>query len=167
MKHWQLFLLMILPSFWVSPSPLQEIVRLIGATFYFLWLFAIAHYSQEKLVRYGLTTMNEKKVKTNLIVLLIFIWISILIPSNSEGDSSIYTLFPILYLPTALVFMYIFYAFFQVLFYTAKTIAKLELRREVTFADYGIHVVLLALLFFWIWALQPKLNKEFAEDVKQ
>lgn len=67
-------------------------------------------------------------------------------------------------MPLALLYFYLVYAFFYILYYCAKLIAVLELRREVSFSDYGMNILLLSLLSFWIWFLQIRLNKEFAEE---
>ncbi len=165
MKHWQLFLLMVVPTVWVSPSPLQEVIHLIGIVFYFLWIYALTFLGQEKLISYGLKPMNFNLLKINLIVLFGFMAIAILLPRSNEDNNSIFSyIAPFLSVPLALLYFYLVYAFFYILYYCAKLIAVLELRREVSFSDYGMNILLLSLLSFWIWFLQPRLNKEFAEE---
>ncbi len=169
MKHWQLFLLMVLPTVWVSPSPLQEVIHLMGIVFYCLWIYGLAFLGQEKLKTYGLKPMNFNVLKTNLVALFGFMIIAILLPSgNEENSDSIFSyIAPFLSVPLALLYFYLLYAFSYILYYCAKLIAILELRREVSFADYGMNLLLLSLLSFWIWFLQPRLNKEFAEEKLQ
>jgi hypothetical protein len=51
---------------------------------------------------------------------------------------------------------------FQIFFFAAKTLAKVEYQREVTFNDYFPNFLLIAIPVWGIWILQPKINKLIA-----
>jgi hypothetical protein len=48
-----------------------------------------------------------------------------------------------------------------VLFFAAKTIAKIEYRSEVTFDDCFTNFLLILIFIWGIWILQPKINRLF------
>lgn len=165
MKHWQVFLVMILPTFLNLPTPLAELLHLCATVFSFLWLYALAKFGQVKLNEFGLQPLNFSKFKWHLYSLSFFMAIAIFFPSeNTEQGFSWFDLIsPVLYFPTLLLFLYIFYSFFYILFYIGKLLAQLEYRHEVGFWESGVHILLFLVMYVWIWFLQPRINKLFVE----
>lgn len=163
MKHWQVFLLMILPTFLSLPSPFSELSHLCATVFSFLWLYALAEFGQAKLKEFQLQPLNLKKFKWHLYSLISFMVLAIFIPdgNSNEGLGWFSWINPILYFPTLLLFLYIFYCFFYILIYIGKLLAKLEYKQEVTFWDSLTHILLFLVMYVWIWFLQPRLNKLF------
>ncbi len=166
LKHWQLFLFMVLPAVIPIPSPLRGVVHLVSLTLYFLWIYAIIHEGQPKLKQYQLPLLKEGRVKWHLRVLFVFVLLSILMPESSVKQELGFLdglLNGILLVPSLLLFLYIFYAFFYVLISTAVMLARLEYRQDADFADYLTNTLMLMVLFGGIWFVQPRLNREFAE----
>lgn len=166
LRHWQLFLFMVLPTFLPIPSPVREMVHLVSLTLYFLWLYAIIHEGQPKLKQYGLPPLKERSVKIHLSALFVFFLVSILMPESSvDSEQGFLTglLRGILFLPSVLLFFYILYAFFYVLISTAVMLARLEYHQDADFTDYLTNTLMLMVLFGGIWFVQPRLNREFAE----
>lgn len=170
LKHWQLFLCMVLPAVLPVPSPFKGIVHLLALTLYFLWLYAIIHEGQPKLKQYGLPPLKERSVKFHLSALFVFTLLSILMPeSGMDAERGAFTVLlqGILFLPSILLFFYVIYAFFYVLIATAVMLARLEYRQDADFTDYLTNTLMLMVLFGGIWFVQPRLNREFEQESLQ
>lgn len=118
-----------------------------------------------KLSAWGQRTLNEVRVKRYLVILYAFILLSILISglsSKSEEGALATLLNGFLWLPTLLLFLFLFFTFCYVLLSTAVLLARLEYREDAEFADYLTNTLMLVLLFGGIWIIQPKLNDIFA-----
>jgi hypothetical protein len=165
LKHWQIFLLMVLPGFLALPGWVGTVLHLLATSAFFLWLTAMHTEGHRKLSAWGLRTLNEARVKRFLVILYGFILLSILISGlSSEGEQSPFArlLNGFMWLPTLLLFLFLFFAFCYVLLSTAVLLARLEYRQDAEFADYLTNTLMLLLLFGGIWIIQPKLNNIFA-----
>ncbi len=161
-RHWQLFILIIVCGAWVSPSPLQEIINGIAFLTFIIWVYSISFYGKEKITLFDEAGMNFNLFRINVFVILISVFVSQMFPAFF---GTIHTeTFSITDIPLTFLGLYIFYAIFQVLFFTAKIIAMLTEKREVSFGDYFPNLLLLCFLFVGIWILQPKLNKIFSDS---
>ena len=164
LKHWQIFLLMVLPGFLALPGWIGTVLHLIGASVFFLWLTAMHYEGHRKLSAWGVRTLNETRVRRFLAILYGFILLSILIAgfaSGAEQGPLASLLNGFLWLPTLLLFLFLFFAFCYVLISTAVLLARLEYRQDAEFADYLTNTLMLVLLFGGIWIIQPKLNDIF------
>jgi hypothetical protein len=45
-----------------------------------------------------------------------------------------------------------------------KTLATLELKREVTFGDYFVNLLLMLFIFVGVWILQPKIARLIVDN---
>jgi len=166
-KHWQLFLLIFICGAWTSPSPLKEIINSVAVVTFTLWIYAIGVYGQDRISELGLKTMNVKLFKANVIIIgslfLIALVYSAAQPEANEVNNVTNTLEPtdIIYIAAGL---YLFFAMVQTIVFACKTIAKLELRREVSFGDYFNNLLLMFFFFVGIWFLQPKVNRLIATE---
>ncbi len=161
-KHWQLFILIVLTAAWTSPSPLQEIVRFVGLITFLTWTYAIGIYGQEKLESMKLPTLDTKLFKINIILFPILLIVSFLLSpeqtaENTQPELNTRT---ILLMPITL---YMFFALFQTIVFSCKTLAIIELKREVKFPDYLMNLILTLFLIIGVWILQPKITKLIAE----
>jgi len=161
LKRWQLFLLIVIPSFWVSPSPLQEIINSMSVLFLAIWLYAIGIYGQEKLETLGLPTRNLNLFKINCLLIPILLFLFFL---YSQGQADIesqseLSLKEILIIPISI---YLTFAIFYIIIFASKTIAELELKKEVVIGDYFLNIMFFFSLFFGIWILQPKVTRLIA-----
>jgi hypothetical protein len=155
LKHWQLLLLLIIPSIFISESPWKEIAIAINGLVYLIWIYSISHFGQEKIKELSLRPMNERLFSVNLFLLPCLIIVSnFIIPNQNES-------FDIRDILIAVLGIYSGFAILQVLFFTAKILATVEYKREVYFGDYFLNFILIAVFIFGIWTLQPKINKYF------
>jgi hypothetical protein len=161
-KHWQLFILIVLTAGWSSPSPLQEIIRFIGLITFLIWIYAIGVYGQEKLETLKLPTLETKFFKINIVLFPILLIISFLLSpeQTAENTQAEFNTQTILLIPITL---YMFFAFFQTLVFSCKTLAMIELKREVKFPDYLVNLISTLFLIIGVWILQPKITKLIAE----
>jgi len=166
LKHWHLFLLIFICGAWISPSPLKEIINTIAVVTFTLWIYAIGVYGQEKIAQLGLRPMNVKLFKINVLIVGVFFLIGLFFFNNSDPSTGTIELKDI---PLILGGLYLFFAIFQTIIFACKIIAKIELRKEVSFGDYFPNLLLLFFFFIGVWILQPKVNKFFTttEDVVQ
>ena len=158
LKHWHLFLLIFICGVWTSPSPLKEIINSIAFVTLTLWIYAIGVYGQEKIAELGLSSMNVNFFKINILVVGIF-FLAALFFFNSEPATS--ETIELKDIPLTVGGLYFFFAFFQTIIFACKTIAKIELRRVVSFGDYFTNLLLMVFFFIGVWILQPKVNKFF------
>ncbi|WP_179321168.1 hypothetical protein [Winogradskyella helgolandensis] len=161
-KHWQLFILIVLTAAWSSPSPLQEIIRFIGLITFLIWTYAIGIYGQEKLEYLKLPTLDTKLFKINIILFPILLIVSFLLSPEQtvENTQPEFNTQTILLMPITL---YMFFAFFQTIVFSCKTLAIIELKRAVKFSDYLVNLILTLFLIIGVWILQPKITKLIAE----
>ncbi len=162
-KHWQLFLLIIITGAWTSPSPLKEIINSISLLTFTIWIYAIGVYGQERVATLGLPALNLKLFKTNILLLpILLIIVFILAPEQTaDGTQTEFNLQTILLIP---IVLYLFFAIFQTIIFACKTLATIELKREVTFGDYFVNLILIGILFVGVWILQPKITRLIADN---
>lgn len=157
-KHWQLFSLIVITGAWTSPSPLKEIINSISLVTFTIWIYAIGVYGQERVATLGLPTLNLKLFKTNILLLpILLIIVYTLAPEQkAEDPQTEFSLQTILLMPIAL---YLFFAIFQTVIFACKTLATIELKRDVTFGDYFVNLILIGILIIGVWILQPKITR--------
>ena len=161
-KDWQLFILIVICGAWVSPSPLREFIDSVAVVTFSLWIYAIGVYGQYRITELGLKMMNVKLFKVNVIFVVAFWFIAIIYFTThvhiNEVNKPTDTFQPINIILNV-AFLYLIFAVFQTIIFACKTIAKIELRREVSFGDYFANLLLIAFLFIGIWILQPKISR--------
>jgi len=162
-KHWQLFLLIVILGSWTSPSPLKEIINSISVITFTIWIYAIGVYGQEIVAALGLPTLNLKLFRVNVLLIPIFlIMVFMLAPEQTDGNTAKeFNPQTILLIPIAL---YLCFALFQTVIFACKTLATIELKREVKFGDYFVYLILIGMLIIGIWIVQPKVTKLIADN---
>ncbi len=153
MKHWQIFLLLLLASFisnftWVGYELLSTILNLIGVLLYMIWYFAVGLELSEHLPRK--VELPRTLFIVNGFVLTLSIVILIMIFDGSFESNGLLGFIWITYM---------MYAMFQFFFYPGKALRSVELKEE---AKIGEYLGYFFLMIFWpigIWWIQPKLNK--------
>jgi hypothetical protein len=166
-KPWILFVLIVLCAAWRSPSPLKEIINSISILTALLWSYAIGVYGEERIETLGLKPMNLKLFKFNVFFVIIYFFIVVFFFSNSQSEAT--NNIELKKIPLIISGFYFFFAIFQVIISVCKTIAKIELQREVSFGDYFTDLLLMIFFFIGVWILQPKVIRFFAanEEVLQ
>lgn len=157
-KNWQLFILIVLNSAFTGPSPLQEIIRCIGLMFFLIWIYAIGVYGQRKLESLKLPNLKTGLFKINILLLPVLLTIlGLTIPNEKEHEIQLEFNFQLL--TQVLCSLYFFFAFFQTIIFSAKTITMLELKRDVKLSDYILNLVYTIFLLVGIWFLQTKISR--------
>lgn len=159
LKHWQLFILIVLTGAWTSPSPLQEIIRFIGLTTFLIWIYSIGIYGQIKLESLKLPTLKTKLFKLNIVAFpILLLFLGLISPERNYGTEL--SFLEIILIPFGI---YMFFALIYSVVFACKTITMIELKKEVNFSDYLGNFLLMLFLIIGIWILQPKITKLIAE----
>jgi hypothetical protein len=156
LKHWQLFLLLLIYGFWFFESPLFDTVNYLALILFVLWAFSISYYSQVQIVRFGLRRMNTPLLICNTVFILFTILTA---KFYSVLPIGIYKVIDVT-LPVLILVAIV--AVFHILLFAAKALAKIECQREVTLNDYFTNFLLIGVFIWGIWVLQPKINKLIA-----
>jgi hypothetical protein len=161
-KHWQLFLLIVCTGAWTSPSPLKEIINSISLLTFVWWIYAIGVYGQKTVQTMGLPTLDLKLFKTNsyLIPILVVILFILAPKTTTPTPLSDFDLQTILLIP---VVVYLVFAIFQTVVFACKTLATIDLKKEVVLDDYYVNLILTGFLIVGIWILQPKITRLIAD----
>ncbi|MBL7691851.1 MAG: hypothetical protein JNM41_09665 [Flavipsychrobacter sp.] len=159
LKHWHLFLLIVICGSWSSPSPLEEIIHGIATLAMTGWLYAIGVYGHRQMMDLGLSPMKIQLFRFNVLLVGItflcsFIWSPYIVESGS---------FQLTDIPIGIFSLYVFYAVIQVVFFVCKILAKNERKSEVTFLDYLTYLIFMGILPVGIWIIQPKVNRIFVK----
>jgi hypothetical protein len=162
LKHWQLFLLIVICGAWVSPSPLREIVNSVSVITLFSWIYSIGVYGQDRIAEMGLKIMNLKLFKTNMVIVGISCVVVLVHSAITKEPSETSSAFGFTDIIFSVVAFYFVFAIFHTIFFVCKTIAKVEYRREVRFSDYFDYFFFMASVIIGIWVLQPKVNRLIA-----
>jgi hypothetical protein len=157
-KGWQLFILIVICGAWISPSPAKEIINGVAVVTFTSWIYAIGVYGQYRIAELGLKTMNVKFFKANVIIVL-GLWLLLLIYFGTRGQIKATNASQPVYVILNIAVLYLFFAMFQTIIFACKTIATIELRRDVSFGDYFTNLLLMGFFFVGIWILQPKINR--------
>lgn len=154
--------MIVLTGAWTSPSPLEEIINSIALVTFLIWIYSIGIYGQAKLKSLNLPTLNTKFFKINIVLFPILLIISFLLSpeQTTENTQAEFNTQTILLIPISI---YMFFAFFQTIIFSCKTLAMIELKREVKFSDYFVNLILILFFIIGIWILQPKITKLIAE----
>ncbi|MGV3612434.1 MAG: hypothetical protein ACO1N0_15860 [Fluviicola sp.] len=140
--------------YFIPFSPLKEIFAVVGSLMIFLWLYAVSIVGQLQLIRENLPSSNIKLFKivfgavpfVFLINYLIGNWL--LDMNNAIGV----VLFGFLVLATIFSVFYLYY-------FTAKTIATIDKRRNVSLDECYYYFLLIGLSGLGVFLLQPKIQK--------
>ena len=179
LKHWQLFLLiLVIPLilnvlytiFAVSISNLLldfSIMLLIGGVsmaIFFGWLYVLGTNLHKMLPE--TVSMNLTKFKLFLITPLVYIsFVSVLIfmlfndistPNKPMSIGWFWLIIPI--------HLFSMFCIFYCLYFTAKVLKSVELQKSVSFGDFVTEFFLLWFYPIGIWIIQPRVNKFFEKS---
>ena len=155
LKHWQLFILIIMPLAWTADSSYDNFINLIGIIIFSLWIYGIGLLGFKNIFEYDIVNLDIKKFKKNSVAAIIMLIILFLLHimeqfGYTDNDTQI------IIIPVG---GYFIYSFLYIIVFSSKVLTILELRRKVTISDYFWNLFLMLNLFIGIWFLQPKINK--------
>ena len=153
LKHWQVFLILLIGSFasnftWENHEHFNSGLNSFGFMLYFFWYFAVGLELTEHLP--PKIELPRKLFIINAFVLIIS---ALIIVAVFNGQFSSNGLLGFLWIA------YLIFAFFQFMFYPGKVLRTIEQGTEASFSEYFGYFIL---IIFWpigIWWIQPKLNK--------
>ena len=159
-KHWQLFILLFGPMFFAralrfnfimngkQASPILVLLpaALIGALF-FGWLWSVSAACSRELPKELVS--SPRPMQVGLVYALFYLAISGFFFGSGAS------------LPGYIIIMHMMamVAMFYALGFTAKQLAKLELKKAVSFYEYSGPFFLFWFFPVGIWFIQPKVNK--------
>ena len=162
-KPWLLFLLMVIPGAWSSPSPLNEIIHLIGIATWTVWIYSIGFWGQEVVAKLGLPALNMRLFTINCMLIPFSFVIFIFFVFNQTADNTPSGII-IQSIVLILAPFHLIVAILHTAFFACKTFATIELNREVTFGDYAGNFMLMLFFFIGVWIIQPKVTRLIANN---
>lgn len=176
MKHWQLFLLiMLVPLFLplivllaiaLSGDSLMvlaaiPIIVLVCVGVFFSWFYALGTGLHEKLPEESDLKIGRFKFSIFLPVTYMLL-ISLYITSMFfNGEQALEENFPSIFAVIVPLHLLSMFCIFYSIYFISKALKSVELQRNVTFNDYAGEFFLLLFYFIGIWILQPRINKIF------
>jgi hypothetical protein len=151
-KHWQLFLITVLPAAIVMAGPLKLIINAIGLAFGLIWCYSIVSLGQKDARSLEIEPLNLRWFNLNVGLVPVLFFIIALVPEDLEVTNPLTIL-------AMLSSVYFVIAMIQILVHTGKTFVMLEKGRPVKRDDYLLTVLLLFMFIVGIWILQPKANR--------
>lgn len=154
-KHWQIFLLFFVATYFMTDRLTMLIVISSILTFFSLWIYSIGTLSHQEIDKSG-WTMQSTKLLMFSCFFIPFLWLIIALnPAILFGiDSNL-----IFYRISMLVLIVLFLtSLIYSIFFAAKTIKTLELKRQSKFKEYILIMFGIFILPIGIWFIQPKVN---------
>lgn len=157
-KHWQIFLLFIIPQLAVesiigiSNQWLLLSFQLLNIALLLMWLWAVA------------IALNSKSDTSNALFKFCFIYLVLYSPYGTYAGAS----YNISEIDLELIkkewlrllphITYLINALYCT-FFCAQRLKSIELKRPVTLSEYALDILLIILFPIGIWFLQPRVNK--------
>lgn len=162
LKHWHLFLLIVVTGAWTSPSPLKEVINSISFISFSIWIYAIGVFGNQRVSGMGIQAfpLNFFRVNTFLVPVLCVILL-VLAPKQANGVVEKVDLQLAVFMVSG---FYLIFALIYSVVFACKMLATIELKRHASFSESLINLVLMFFLFIGIWMLQPKITRLIAED---
>jgi len=185
LKHWQLFILLMIAPFFVQLVGMTVLVTshgsaMIFAAFmlimflfvgiFFGWLYVLGVNLNKKLP--GMVKMNLTKFKWflfTLVVYMVIIWVFMsvhfeyMLDSGETNSVDLTGGFAVI-LPLHFFSMF---CIFYCLFFIAKSLKAVERQRPVTFSDYAGEFFLIWFFPIGVWIIQPRINKIFEDTLPE
>lgn len=133
----------------------QIIVNFSGAVL-LLWLFAIKHKANDKLIENGIKIQILQYFNILIIFNIVFYVLSFF--ATKTIDSS-YNNIQIHYVTPIIIPIVFCISFFGTLFLVSKSLLSAELNKEATFNEYVSTLLLLIFTPIGIWFIQPRVQQ--------
>jgi len=153
LKHWQVFLILLLASItfnfeWVGNDFFNRAINTVGLIIYFLWYFAVGLELTEHLqhrIEFGrsMFIINAFVLTLSMLILV----------TVFDGEYSNNGFLPFVW------GVYLMYAIVQFTSFPARALKSVEQQDEVRFDQYFGYYLLILFWPFGIWWIQPKLNR--------
>ena len=158
LKHWQIFLIMFIPGYFIKDRLTMLIIVSGILTFYSAWLFSIGVLGQLRLNEKG-----EKVMKANLFKISCFLapilWLKLVIAPQ------ILTTFisePIMRTLNIILATMFILAELYMIYFASRTIKTIEIKSVPKNQDILLLIAGFIFLPVGIWFIQPKNNKIYA-----
>jgi len=164
-KHWQLFLLIWIPSIWSSHFPFAILIRSIGALLFLGWLASVGIYGTDIINKKYFQRSNRLFFLCILLAPLLtaiyisYCWPMAIAPYMPAKTPPSTTPFPYIPLIAFMINVALTFTVVYIFCYVAKTIAVIEKQRNVKLSEWIKYSVFIILFILGFWILQPKVNR--------
>lgn len=154
-KHWQLFLIFLIPSYFVNSSLKMIIVTEFVLILYSLWIYSVGVLGQLKIAELGLIKLKTTYFTINC-TLIPLLW---LIIRSFQQFPDYWNGFFLQRSFLIISGLYFLFSLFHITYYTSKTISIFDKKRKVKFHELALTMTGLLLFPIGVWFIQPKINK--------
>lgn len=88
-KHWQLFLLIIIPTSYISKSDVLIFIKLFGILISSIWVYSVVVYGNKKIIELNLPKINLKLFSINILLIPILCLFVFLYFYKGYGQSGV------------------------------------------------------------------------------
>ena len=163
-KHWQLFLLLMIPSLMPrvaqdspTPNPMFFMVVMFALAIPILWMQAVGLTSNERLP----IELKRKSIFFRVAGLVPFAYVLILFINGFPKPPSVNGTLQIWVVPMHLFTMF---CFLYMLWFSSKQLGTLKKESETDFTDYAGLFFLMWFYPIGVWFVQPVVNKLLQGD---
>jgi hypothetical protein len=163
LKHWQLFILMIIVPIivMIAGNPFSLTARIIygvvAAGSYFGWLYSLGIALNKKLPKS--VTMNLTYFRISFSILIFFFLGSVMIQvfyDRPQHEDAFIMLPIIIFLQGCVLYMF---------YFISKSLNMVELQRDAIYGDYADDFFRIWFYPIGIWNIQPRVNDLFKNDL--
>ena len=164
LKHWKLFLLILIPSSFSAPYGIGYIFNMFGGLVFGLHLYAIVKFGAKALPPKAQRFIDPKKVslygKISIGLLAIFfVTFAILGDDIDQIENNLF-----IEIPISILLLALFYFGFVIISQASKTIVMLETNKKAKGEKLYLTLFLVLFYYIGIWINQPKINKWFSNE---
>jgi hypothetical protein len=175
LKHWQLFLLVIVIPLifqfikigWITSNDNHEtmldnfpIIAVFGIGIYFSWLYSLGTNLRSKLPSTELLNIITFKftVFFPLFYLLLTAFFLFQTPSNEFPSIGMFAIMiPVLFLTS--------FSHFYSIYFIAKALKMIDCQKQCAFSEFSEECFLIFFFPLGIWKIQPRINKLFEDTI--
>ncbi|MHC1774314.1 MAG: hypothetical protein AB9834_02755 [Lentimicrobium sp.] len=158
LRHWQIFLLIFIPGYFINDRLTMLIIVTGILTFYSAWIFTIVVLGQLKL-----NEEREKVMKANLFKISCFLapilWLKLMVAPPVLTSFISEPIMRTLNMILAVVFIM---AELYMIYFAARIVKTIEIKNEPKIKEILFLMVGFIILPVGIWYIQPKINKIYA-----
>ena len=160
LKHWQIFIILLLPAFIPYNNPIvYKVISTLCFSFFFLWMYSIVAVLSKNVLK-------DEKPKANyynfsyLLIIFFYSTIAFTTDYGLQINSRNYTVYGIWLWPLIILILLVLWSIMYIFYFTARTISLSNIK--ITGTNDSITTnYFFAFLFnvFGVWIIQPKIQE--------
>ncbi|NVN96024.1 MAG: hypothetical protein HXX18_12150 [Bacteroidetes bacterium] len=143
-KHWQLFLILFLPCYFVNSKITMDLITIFLLIVFSLWVYSIGVLGQLKNKELGF----EKKVSTYFKINCFLLPLTWLIVQLSQFKITIF-----------ISSIYFWVALFYIIYFVSITIVTYSNKKNAKFKESILTMIGFLIFPVGVWFIQPKVNR--------